>query len=269
MNVNVGTGASLFWRASGCTLTLLGAMLFAPTSSALETIKLVTGEDYPPFSGSDLQDGGVLTALVVRTFTQRNLQTTVDFRPWSRGYEESLKLSYDATFPYIRTPERESEFLFSAPLYRLQSLLYVAPDSPWQEGSEQELSAVTFCLPTGYETSGWIAEQEHRLKFVRPRTNLQCLEMLNRGRIDVIISNAANVKHLLVQQADSSLTLRQLPLAVADETLHLLVPARHPRAQELLSEFNLGLQQLHDNGALSALFASHPDYQANIGLAPP
>lgn len=236
-----------------------------------EPIKLVTGEEYPPFTGRDLHNGGVLTALVTTAFARSGASTQVQFRPWVRGYEDSLKLEYAATFPYIATDEREAGFLLSDPLYLLQIRFYVKPDSPYQQGSADELARAVFCLPAGYEFAGWAAAQRERLNLVRPRTIEQCYEMMRRNRVDVLISNPANVAYLatVARAQQQPLILRELQQPLADVTLHLMVPRHHPHALSLLNEFNRGLRQMHRSGESARLFANHPEYQRVLTSPPP
>lgn len=244
--------------------TLLAIMLFAcSTAMGSEPLRLVTGEEYPPFTGSDLHDGGVLTALVNRAFAHSRIGTEIDFKPWVRGYEDSLKLEYGATFPYISTAEREASFLFSDPLYLLKLRLYVKPESAWREGSPSELQSAVFCLPAGYEFAGWVYDQREELTFVRPRTIEHCHEMMLRDRVDILISNPANVAYLasMARGKSRQIILRELPLELADTTLHLMIPAHHPQAIDLLGRFNSGLQQMRTSGEFDQLFIAHPDYQ--------
>ncbi|WP_022962811.1 substrate-binding periplasmic protein [Halopseudomonas pelagia] len=252
-------------------ITLLIALtLTCHSAFAAEPIKLVTGEEYPPFTGSDLHSGGVLTALVTNAFAHSSVTTQVEFRPWVRGYEDSLKLEYAATFPYIATDERKANFLFSDPLYLLKIRFYVTPNSPFQQGSAQELAQAVFCLPAGYEFAGWAADQREKLNFVRPRTIEQCYEMMSRNRVDVLISNPANVAYLatLAQHKRQPLILRELQHPLADVTLHLMIPAHHPQAETLMNDFNRGLRQMHSSGDSARLFNNHPEYQLVLASPP-
>lgn len=248
-------------RLTRCAL-VISLPLMACAAIGEETLKLVTGELYAPFTGSELQDGGVLTALVTRAFARNSISSEVAFRPWTRGYEDSLRLEYAATFPYIATPDREAAFLFSDPLYLLKLRFYVQPESPFHLGSPEELANAVFCLPADYEFAGWTSDRREEITFVRPRSMAQCYKMMARGRVDVLISNPANVAYLASQTGHDvkKLILRELPFQLADKTLHLIVPAHHPDALELLDRFNNGLQQLHSSGESARLFADHPDY---------
>lgn len=229
---------------------------------AADKLTLVTGNDYPPFSDSRLHQGGVLTALVRQVLAQDQWAHSIDFKPWTRGYEETLRLQYGATFPYIKTPERAELFEFSDPLYQLGLRLYVHPDSGWSRGTEEELEEALFCLPVGYEVSGWVADAMQRLAFVRPRTMQQCHEMLLRGRVDVLISNRAEVAYQLQSAKRQLPQPRELPEPLADVTLHLIIPSHHPQARELIDRFNRNLRALDQDEGRSRLFSQHPDYSA-------
>lgn len=148
---------------------------------------------------------------------------------------------------------------------------YVKPDSPYQLGSPEELAPAVFCLPAGYEFAGWAAAQREQLNFVRPRTIEQCYEMMSRKRIDVLISNPANVAYLasVARPKQSALILRELQQPLADVSLHLMVPRQHPKAMALLNQFNRGLRHMQRSGELTRLFANHPDYQLVQPIPPP
>lgn len=231
-----------------------------------DTVSLVSGDDYPPFAGSQLTEGGVLTQLVRQAFAAAGETTTVDFRPWARGYEETLNLEYDATFPYLTTPRRAAGFLFSDPLYQLSLRLYVRDDSPWQSGTQQELENAVFCLPSGYEVSGWVRRESDRLEFVRPRSMEQCHAMLQLGRVDVVVSNPDDLAWQAVPPRLTPRNVRQLPEPVADVALHLIIPKNHPQGEQLMETFNAGLQQVIRSGARDQLFQENPDYRRSLGL---
>lgn len=244
-------------------LKLALASLAVPAHAA-QTVSLVSGDDYPPFSGTTLTDGGVLSQLVRQAFEASDMAARVDFKPWTRGYEETLKLEYDATFPYLSTPQRRINYLFSEPLYGLSLRLYVRDESHWQTGTQEELRDATFCLPTGYEVSGWIRQERERLAFVRPRSMEQCHAMLQLGRVDVLISNPDEMAWQAIAPLATPSNVRQLPESVANVTLHLIIPKAHPRAHQLMDSFNSGLQKLDRSGARQQLFEAHPDYRRSL-----
>ncbi|OPH11761.1 amino acid ABC transporter substrate-binding protein, partial [Azospirillum brasilense] len=65
-------------------LAVFGPVRAAPLDSALD---LVTGNDFAPFTGEDLSEGGLLTDIVRRAFDEVGLRYGVRFMPWRRGYD--------------------------------------------------------------------------------------------------------------------------------------------------------------------------------------
>ncbi|OYU45795.1 MAG: hypothetical protein CFE44_05620, partial [Burkholderiales bacterium PBB4] len=71
-----------------------------------QPIELVSGNDYAPYAGSKLEDGGLTTALVKRAFKQMGDEVTVAWMPWAQGYAEAKKGKFSATYPYAKTEAR-------------------------------------------------------------------------------------------------------------------------------------------------------------------
>jgi polar amino acid transport system substrate-binding protein len=240
------------------------ALILVSALASAETISLVSGEEYPPFTGSSLTSGGVLTELVQLAFAAAGHRITLDFKPWARGYEETLGLEYEGTYPYLSTARRKADFLFSDPLYNLSLRFYVQQSSRWQSGSPQELRNAIFCLPLGYEVSGWVRRQSEQLNFVRPRSMQQCYAMLELGRVDVLISNPDEVAWQAMAPQLTAHNVRQLPEPLGDVTLHLIFPRAHPSAQKTLHEFNKGLRHIISTGVRDRLFNEHPAYPYGV-----
>ena len=103
-------------RRTLLALALLSALMLSVTAGAARatviesTLDLVTGNDFAPFTGEDLPQGGMLTELVLRSFKAMGLGYDVRFVPWKRGYDGVVAGKFLGTFPYVRTPEREQEF---------------------------------------------------------------------------------------------------------------------------------------------------------------
>lgn len=110
----------MFTRRLGCLL--LG--FFCCHSAFGEHLRLVTADDYAPFTGRALPAGGMLTQVVHAALAQVNLDSTLDWQPWNRGYLKTLRGEYDATFPYVHTLQREQEYFYSAPLLVVEQHIF-------------------------------------------------------------------------------------------------------------------------------------------------
>ncbi|PKM31687.1 MAG: hypothetical protein CVV07_00820 [Gammaproteobacteria bacterium HGW-Gammaproteobacteria-11] len=241
--------------ASYRSALLAFGLLICAAGVQAQHLKLVTGEDYPPFAGNDLADGGSLARLVSVALQDAGHTSEIAFKPWSRGYEETLSLAFDATFPYQITPDREADFLFSAPLYEVRSRFYVLQDSALHSGERDELRNAVICLPIGYALNGWVAQHSQEANLVRPRNMDQCHEMLIRGRVDALISNAEGVAFQLFMRQEENSLLRPLPHSLANSSLHLIISRQHPQASQILTRFNNSLTALRDSGRLLQIVA--------------
>ena len=89
---------------------------FLTPSRSVQPVKLVTGE-WAPYTGEDLADYGIVTAIVTHILGQMGYRAEYEFMPWSLG--ESLVAdsqrndSARGIFPYMKTAEREQKFYFS------------------------------------------------------------------------------------------------------------------------------------------------------------
>ena len=111
---------------------LLSLLLACTLGVQAGELRLVTGDDYAPFTDRKLPGGGLLTQVVMAALAEQQQTATLDWRPWMRGFKMAQAAEYDGTFPYIRTPEREADFLYSEPLYRVQQHIFSRSDETYE-----------------------------------------------------------------------------------------------------------------------------------------
>ena len=78
-----------------------------------EPVKLVTGNDYQPYTHESLPEGGLFNEIVKRAYDKVGITYAIDWKPWRRGFNETLAGKYLATYPYVLTEERNKLFAFS------------------------------------------------------------------------------------------------------------------------------------------------------------
>ncbi len=70
-------------------------------SFSIETLKLVTGNDFSPFTDEKLKNGGMYTSVIKTILNRLKIHYEIEFYPWARGYELVKKEKFDATFPCV------------------------------------------------------------------------------------------------------------------------------------------------------------------------
>lgn len=235
-------------------LSVIVLLCGAPCAAA-DPLRLVTGDQYPPFTGQSLPNGGMLTELVLRVLRESGQQPQLAWQPWKRGYQATLKGQYDATFPYLPSPQREAEFLFSTPLYETTQKLFSRTGDALEP---KQLAGKRFCLPLGWQPPAPLLAllQNGQLHRHEPQDLATCAKLVALGRDDFFVADDLLGQRAL-RQAGVANELQESQAVVARNRLHLIVPRNRPGARELIEQFNAGLGRLRDSGEYARIVQRH------------
>lgn len=238
-----------------------------PVPAPYTGLDLVTGNDYAPYTGEDLPGGGLVTELVRQSFAVGGRRFDVRFLPWKRGYDGVVLGRFLATFPYVRTPEREREVLFSDPVVEVRQYVYLSKRSAMEfhgggiggnSGGGADFRGRTVCQPAGYALPAELEEmvQLGRLTRHTPSDLGACVRMVAAGRADALVideySGAASIARAGLAE---EIRVSEQPFAVV--TLHLVVGRATPGADAMVAAFNDGLKMLKQQGIYDRLLAAH------------
>ncbi|MGL4315936.1 MAG: substrate-binding periplasmic protein [Pseudomonas sp.] len=237
---------------------LLAGLLVSCLSQAAP-LRLVTGEEYAPYVGRELPGGGMLTEVVLAALTQVDRQPSLAWQPWKRGYQATLKGSYDATFPYLQSTERETDFLYSEPLYKVSQRIFTRHGQMIEPDRLDNFSGKRLCYPLGWLTPPILKPllDSNRLSRHEPADLTTCAKLIAMDRDDLFIADI-----LLGQQAIrlSGIKATQFEISqgeLSSYSLHLIVPRQHPHAAQLIAEFNRGLHKLMASGEYQRIVDTH------------
>lgn len=219
------------------------------------TIKLVTG-DYPPFSGETLPHQGITPEIMRWVFEGMDKPVTIEFKPWERGFQETLHGDYFGTFPYVKTEERETQFLFSDPLFNVDSYFFVQADSEINYTKDEDLTGRKICRPDGWAL--------YRLKDLAEKGNISlekptgmdlCFKMLQNKRVDMLLVSESTGWATVDEVFGSRSDFKMLPTPFSQATFYLMVSKTYPQSETLLAEFNKNLTKVHERGDIKTLLA--------------
>ena len=219
-------------------------------------IILTTGDDYPPFTSSELPRGGMATSLVLNAFERSGyVDKQVEWLPWKRGYELTKRGEYHATFPYVWSAERAESFYYSDPFFSSAHYAWSRQGEPNTLVNEEDLHGKVYCNPLGYGEFDIIRELKDRnlLRRETPSNMQQCIKMLLGERADFIIAVPSEVNNALLEAGLSSEEVQQSGFPVAEIRHHVIVSRQLPRARKLIDDFNDGLKELRENGDYDSL----------------
>ncbi|MGE0032752.1 MAG: transporter substrate-binding domain-containing protein, partial [Pseudothermotoga sp.] len=104
--------------------------LFLVTVSFSERIRFVSGDFYPPFVYRDVKGEvvGISVEILKAIEKVSKLRFDIELRPFSEALSLVESGQADMINLIFKTPERERFLLFSKPILRIQSLVWVRKD---------------------------------------------------------------------------------------------------------------------------------------------
>jgi polar amino acid transport system substrate-binding protein len=244
-------GFSRSMKTLALLLSCLALLVPGPHGArAGETLSLVTGEDYPPFVDAREPGGGFAVMLVQQVMQRMDVTETIETAPWRRGYEETLRGRFDATFPYVRTPDREREFLYSEPLIRVRQAVFMAADRRFAYRGPADLNGRRVCMPLGYAPAAALQPMidNNEVERVTAASAAACPGLLAAGRADLFIQDLRIGSALIAKAglADRIVAVSEPPFGITE--IHLIVPRSRPGAADLIARFNAALAKTRSSG---------------------
>ena len=232
--------------------------VFCSWGGMTNPILLVTGNDYAPFTGKDLPNGGMITEIVTSVFSRIGYEPAVTFRPWKRGQAETRSGKFCGTFPYIITEERKNNFYFSDPLHTLHTRIFVSKDSVIH--NLEDLREKRICIPLGFAVTKKFNEflKENIIREKENPVDLSgCLKMILSGRKDFFVINDTSGWMTIKNTHQSHDHFRTLDTIVGEETEHLIISKSYPNASTIIAQFNAGLKDLEKSNVLQKIKDRH------------
>ncbi len=107
---------TLRWGTRGCAALLLAAAGWQAQAAA--PVRIATSELAPYSTEQRPGEPGALYEMVDELVRRAGAPATIEFVPWRRALFLTASRPRSAVFPLTRSPERETEYRWLAPLYR-------------------------------------------------------------------------------------------------------------------------------------------------------
>jgi len=241
-----------YWGAA-----LLGLLIC--TAVQAQSVHLVTGDDYAPFTGKTLPGQGMFAQVVRAAMADQGIDITLDWLPWNRGYLKALRGEYDATFPYVRSAEREAKFLYSTPMYVTEQHLFSRAGDRIELEDLTHLQGKRLCYPLGWQLPLQVQAlvEQGVLRRHSPVGLRECARLLLLRRDDLFISDRHLGESALRSTGAPANRFHRSVSTFDSNTLHVIVSRQHPRAAELIERFDRGLEALRSRGEYQRLIENY------------
>jgi polar amino acid transport system substrate-binding protein len=260
-------------------------------SSMLKRIEFLTAEGYPPFTGRDLPQGGMLIDILQEAMNLIKEQSKGSFdyqvswvNDWSAHLNPLLiTRAFDAGIPWSKPdcahPEALDKagqymcqkFFFSDPLYESVTVLFVRNDGSFNFERDEQITGKTLCRTKGWSTydldkggRNWV--KDGKVTLLQPQRAEDCFRLLDEGTVDAVV--IAELTGLAVAQAMGiSDRIHAASRPVSIETMHVIIAKTHSSARTVLYYINNSLARLKERGAYDAITARHLEQFWGTGTA--
>jgi polar amino acid transport system substrate-binding protein len=246
----------------------------AEQAAGASVIRILTGP-YPPYTGRDLPEQGMLTEVVSRALDhaaperERRIAFVGD---WSAHLDVLLPDgAFDIGFPWFKPDcsrmellgeemrRRCTDYNWSQPLHELVVGYFVRAGSGIEGATDyDDLLGLTFCRPEGYY--GFDLEQKGlsapRIALLTPATPADCLRALADGEADVVSLSVTLVEAEIAELGLAG-RIAELPELADILTLHALAPKSNPSGRAYLTLVNRGLREMRESGEWFRVVARH------------
>ncbi|WP_447770321.1 hypothetical protein [Aeromonas veronii] len=193
---------------------------------------LITGE-LPPYATSSAPLAGLSGDIVTVLNSMGHDKIQLSFQPWPRGLKNMELGNAIAAFPFTWTSARGYALNYSVPIaFDIQSWYTLHTNRHVEHASWLGYSA---CIPKGWFSDAIDEVVKAQQLKVRVTNRLsQCVELLKKGKVDLISINDVSQKALPV--ADDKMLYR-LSAHRQNVTFYLVSP-KTPQGREFIETFN-------------------------------
>lgn len=234
--------------------TLLPPLALAADRPVDSRIMRVAIGEWPPFVSENLEHYGLAARIVTEAFAAVGNDVRYRFYPWKRAYLETTQGDQDATAIWTKTPDREGEVLFSAPVLTADKVFFHLEGTDFEWSSIEDLEGYTVGATRGYGYGDAFDEaaNEGRIDVEYVDSDLQNFRKLIRGRIDLFpMTEAVGYSILNTEfEEDRVADVTRHPRPVQQAVFHLLFSKAVDGNEEMRKRFNRGLAELRENGRI-------------------
>ncbi len=245
-----------------CLHIICSTIFLSSAVNAQDHITLSTNLDWPPFVMDEMPEHGFLTEIVQKTFTNSDIETSIETMPWERALREVAYKDNVASYIYGYSNERAKKYYYSDPIFKTEPHLLSAVDSvlTLADMNEHYRNAQQrqniFCHPINWLIEPTIANliQDKRLILANPSSMKDCFKLFSIGKSQFIIATQLESIYTFteleksippsrrVDRSDYQMTSLGEPLP-----LHVIF-SKTPKGKALRDKFNASLKVLKETG---------------------
>lgn len=244
----------------GTLVVILAVLLTGLPGAKADTVELVTGNGYPPFTDASLPEGGLVTEIVRTAYRRAGKEPELTFLAWKRAELAVQRGKAVATFPYVKTGRRLERYSFSNPVFVPEVVPIVAPADAGRIESVSDLKGLRTCMPVGWQVG--VEEIDDMIDNGDITTFREyempiCYRLLAHGRIDFIATERLGARVDARRTLGTEDAVYAEDIVLGTTPLHVIFDKDHPQTPSRLAVFNRGLKAIKEDGTYDDIVARH------------
>jgi len=238
---------------------LLLATLLALLASPVPAELRLASVEYPPYSSSELPDGGGLVELTRRAFATQGYQPRIDFKPWARVRAELRSGEFHGALALWPKEIEEERLIASRPLFYSQLGLFVRSDDPQPFRTLEDLRGRRVGAVRGYGYPSRL--REAGLVLEEAVSDITNLRKLAAGRFDMVLVEHLVGEYLVSRDEQLRGRLQWQEPELANIPLMIGFVTPRPGEPDWAAIFERGLRELHDSGEYLRILERHASWR--------
>ncbi|MDD0977277.1 substrate-binding periplasmic protein [Pseudomonas fontis] len=236
-------------------LGLLGMLSIAHTAQA-EKLKLVA-DAWPPFTGANLTDGGVATAIVSTALQRAGFASEFEEAPWARALMGIGEGRYDVLVNAWYNDSRTLIGQFSAGYLTNRIRLLKRKGEEVTYNRLGDLYSYPIAVVRDYAYTPRF-DADLKLQKVPVRNFSVAVVMLAAGRVDLTLEDEYVARYYLQREpAGVRDGVEFFGKPISENSLHILVSLKNPKHEQIVAGFDQAIAAMKADGSYAALLKNH------------
>lgn len=225
-----------------------------------EKIKIATNRDSSPGWSINSKENGFVMHVISAAFKESGVRIDIEwYSSWARAFSDSKTGKVDSSCCWFYVKKRTKDFYYSDPVVSETQVFFHLKSFKFNWSTINDLKGIKIGGNTGfhYGNEFQLAELENRINIERTKSYEQNFKKLYTGRIQIYpvapITAYEQLRNIYHPKIVSKFTYHPKP--VQQKFLHLVISkkVKEKRAKRLLHLFNIGLQNMKENGTYSKI----------------
>lgn len=244
-------------RLAGLLLCLWMSPLLAVAADAPLRLHF-SNQEYPPFAGSRLPDGGIMTSVVTEVFRRAGVQVTYTWYPNNRALQLARNGDVDGSLGWTPSAERQRDLLFSDEVLPFRMVFFQRKGEQYPWRTLADLAPWRFGVTLGnfYSPAFDHLVQQGVLKTDESPDDVSNMRKLAARRVELVPMERESGLYLLRQHLPAQAAqLQPQDKAYWQAPMGIVIWRHHPQATGVITRFNRELAAMRRSGELARRLA--------------